>query len=255
MENSALKVVSGHQPVYLPWLGLFHKLSLCDHFVYMDTVQYLDGDWNNRNKLRTAQGWMWLSVPIDRRASGKMLNEIVLRGHESPGDKDFWQKQHWRSIEVNYRRAPFFDRYAEDLRPLYLEHVWPNLIDLCWAQFRLFSRWLGLDGIAVTRMTERVFNGKKDALVLDHCQQLAGNAIVFGSQGRSYVDTNIFTEASIKVYFQAYQHPTYSQLFNGFESGMSVIDLLFNHGDASQAILHSGNCSRLDLEDGKQWTN
>ena len=35
--------VSGHQPAYLPWLGLFHKLYLSDVFVYMDTVQFLQG--------------------------------------------------------------------------------------------------------------------------------------------------------------------------------------------------------------------
>ena len=48
-----MNIVSGHQPVYLPWLGLFHKISLCDKFVYMDTVQYLNNDWNNRNKIKT----------------------------------------------------------------------------------------------------------------------------------------------------------------------------------------------------------
>ena len=62
-------IISGHQPVYLPWLGLFHKLHLCDKFVFMDTVQYLDGDWNNRNKIRTANGSIMLTVPIDKQKS------------------------------------------------------------------------------------------------------------------------------------------------------------------------------------------
>ena len=62
-------IISGHQPVYLPWLGLFHKMMLCDIFVYMDTVQYLDGDWNNRNKIRTANSELLLSIPIDKKNS------------------------------------------------------------------------------------------------------------------------------------------------------------------------------------------
>ena len=60
-------IISGHQPCYLPWLGYFHKFSLCDKFVYMDTVQYLENDWNNRNKIKTPQGSHWLTVPIDRK--------------------------------------------------------------------------------------------------------------------------------------------------------------------------------------------
>jgi hypothetical protein len=43
----SIRIVTGHQPVYLPWLGLFHKISLADVFVLMDDVQYLVRDWNN----------------------------------------------------------------------------------------------------------------------------------------------------------------------------------------------------------------
>jgi hypothetical protein len=74
-----MKIISGHQPTYMPWLGLFHKLSLCDTFVYMDTVQYLEQDWNNRNKIRHSNGWGWLSVPIDRNNSdSSSLNKIFI---------------------------------------------------------------------------------------------------------------------------------------------------------------------------------
>ena len=73
-------IVSGHQPVYLPWLGLFHKLYLCDKFVFMDTVQYLDGDWNNRNKIRMPNGSLMLTVPIDRKKSkSKMVGRAIFQ--------------------------------------------------------------------------------------------------------------------------------------------------------------------------------
>ena len=71
-------IISGHQPTYLPWLGLFHKFSLCDKFVFMDTVKYLDGDWNNRNKIKTSQSPLYLTVPINK----KKCNIIAI---ERPG--------------------------------------------------------------------------------------------------------------------------------------------------------------------------
>jgi hypothetical protein len=247
-------IVSGHQPVYLPWLGLFHKLSLCDVFVYMDTVQYLENDWNNRNKIRTPQGWSWLTVPIDhRRSQGRMLDQIIIK-HDNSSDHNFWQLVHWRSLEANYRKAPFFDMYSEQLREMYLSTVWERLIDLCWAQFKLFCRWLGIEK-KIVRMSEYRFEGTKDRLVLDHCQKLAGDAVVFGSQGKNYVNTKLFTDKGIRVYFQEYRHPVYEQRFPGFESHMCILDLLFNRGDKSKDIVFSDNISYAALSEGSCWIN
>ena len=63
-------VISMHQPEHLPWLGFFHKMSLVELFVLMDTVQYTKQNWQNRNRLRTSTGFNWIIVPIitkDRR--------------------------------------------------------------------------------------------------------------------------------------------------------------------------------------------
>ena len=53
-------ILTAHQPVYLPWLGLFHKIALADLFISFDQVQYQPKDWNNRNKIKTPQGLIWL---------------------------------------------------------------------------------------------------------------------------------------------------------------------------------------------------
>tara|TARA_B100000700_G_C14963734_1_gene817828 strand:- start:618 stop:1373 length:756 start_codon:yes stop_codon:yes gene_type:complete len=247
-------IISGHQPCYLPWLGYFHKLSLCDTFVYMDTVQYLENDWNNRNKVRTPQGWHWLTVPLDRKKTqGKKLSQIIIRGHDNPNMKDFWQKIHWRTIEVNYIKTPYFHLYQEELRAMYLEKVWVNLVDLCWHQFKLFSKWLNLDHKKIVRMSEMEFEGEKDFLVLDHCLKLKGDQVVFGKHGRDYVNSSIFFEKGIKIYFQNYKHPKYKQRFRGFEPFMGIIDLLFNHGSDCFEILQSGNISYNNLLEQKYW--
>jgi len=247
-------IISGHQPVYLPWLGLFHKLSLCDCFVYMDTVQYLENDWNNRNKIRSPHGPMWLSIPINRKLStSQNLNDIVVFGFEKPTDKNFWQTVHWKSIEHNYKKATYFNDYAEDLCKLYKDIIWEKLVDVCWAQFKLFNKWLDLEDIKVIRMSEHTFEGKKDSLVLDHCLKLKADSVVFGKQGKNYVNYEIFKKHSINVFFQDYQHPTYSQKFPGFETSMSVIDLVFNHGPNSKDILLADNITKSALLTGKHW--
>ncbi len=249
-----MMIVSGHQPAYLPWLGYFHKLSLCDAFVYMDTVQYLENDWNNRNKIRTPEGWMWLTVPVDRKKTqGKMLDDIVIRGHEMPDSKDYWATSHWKSIESNYLKTPYFKQYRDELHALYFSKPWVRLIDLCWAQLLLFAKWLELDTKKIVRMSEISFEGKKSDLILDHCKKMGGNAVVFGTHGRDYVDKKTFKDAGIKLYFQNYQSPTYQQRFQGFESGMCILDLLFNCGNDSLAVLTSNNVTYEELKNGNHW--
>ncbi|MCK7503766.1 MAG: WbqC family protein [Desulfobacterales bacterium] len=57
-------IVAIHQPQYLPWLGYFDKMLKADVFCYLDTVQYKKNEWQNRNRIKTAQGWQWLTVPV-----------------------------------------------------------------------------------------------------------------------------------------------------------------------------------------------
>ncbi|MCB0335413.1 MAG: WbqC family protein [Bdellovibrionales bacterium] len=249
-----MRIISGHQPCYLPWLGLFHKLSLCDCFVFMDTVQYLEQDWNNRNKIRTSQGWQWLSIPVDRnRTKGKSLNQIYLQNLSSVSPKEFWQEKHWLSIVHNYGKSPFFSLYAEQFEQFYRGTLWDRLTDLCFEQLKFFLRILELDTIELVRMSEHHFAGSKDELILDHCLKLHGDAVVFGMHGKDYVRSEIFHEHGVQVYFQDYQHPVYTQKYPQFESHMALIDLLFNHGPESREILLRGNRTKEDLLTGRYW--
>jgi hypothetical protein len=247
-----MKVISGHQPVYLPWIGLFHKFHLCDEFVYMDTVQYLKQDWNNRNKIRTPHGSFMLIVPIDKKKSGSNLDEIYLKTGDLD-DKNFWQNQHLTNIKANYSKTPFFRELFPELENIYLNTIWEKLNDLCWAQFQLFVKFLGMEDKPIVKMSEVEFSGYKDELVLDHCLKLDGDHVVFGTHGRDYVDLDKFHSHGIKVYFQNYNHPVYRQKFEPFEPYMSAIDLFFNHGKVkSREFLLKDNITYTDLRNSTQ---
>src|SRR5438105_15772232 len=103
-------ILTAHQPVYLPWLGLFHKIALADLFVSYDQVQYLSYDWNNRNRVKTANGPVWLTVPVLRKGHlQKRICDLEI-SYARP-----WAQKHWRTIREAYGRAPYFDCYAEFL--------------------------------------------------------------------------------------------------------------------------------------------
>src|SRR3989338_11390189 len=107
MDNSIPKILSGHQPTYLPWLGLFHKALIADIWVFEDFVQYQPKDWYNRNYIKTPNGRMFLTVPVDlRKGSLKPIKEIKIDTTQK------WQQEHWKNIKFNYSKTKYFKPYA-----------------------------------------------------------------------------------------------------------------------------------------------
>lgn len=234
------KIITGHQPVYLPWLGLFHKISLADIFIFMDDAQYLIGDWNNRNKIKTPQGWMWLTVPVSlKKGSYQKINEIII-DNSKRGTKNDWQVKHWKSIECNYKRAKYFDKYADFFYDMYLQKQWDKLVALNEYQLKYFLEIFDIK-IDFYKSSELNFTQSKSDLILEHCKRFNADTCVVGCLGKDYIIEQDFIKNNIKLIFQNYIHPQYNQLWGNFISHLSVIDLLFNEGDNSKKIIMSNN--------------
>ena len=93
-------IASIHQPQFMPWLGYFHKIIKSDIFVFLDTVQFKKNEFQNRNKIKTAQGWMWLTVPVLYKYP-EHIDEVKINNRVD------WRKKHMRALEINYQKAPY----------------------------------------------------------------------------------------------------------------------------------------------------
>ena len=249
-------IISGHQPCYLPWLGVFHKLELCDVFVYMDTVQYLTNDWNNRNKVRVPDGAVWLTVPVEKhRSAGSNLDQVAIATGNGDHSRRNWQHRHWETIKRNYKKADYFSLYEAELEEMYLSTVWTNLVSFCWTQFNFFRKYFHQEQKTVVRMSEISFAGKKSDLILAHCLKFSADGVVLGANGRSYVNLEKFRGHNIRVHFQEYHHPVYGQRFPEFVPRLSALDLLLNHGPESRDILMKNNITYSELRTGQHWVS
>lgn len=223
-------ILAAHQPAYIPWLGLVDKIAQADTFVSFDRVQYLPKEFQNRNRIKTAHGPIWLTVPVHRKGYRvKPLNEILVN-NELP-----WRRRHWRSIQMAYGKAPFFDQYAHALEEFYA-FEWRRLADLNEAMLQWLLAELGVD-VTFLRASDHDFQGTKSELVLDMCRRLGATTYIFGALGRDYADVAAFEAAGVEVRFQDYQHPVYSQLHGAFVPNLSVLDLLLNCGPDSLRII------------------
>jgi hypothetical protein len=241
------QIISGHQPAYLPWLGLLHKASLADIFIFMDDVQYLERDWQNRNRIKVSDSSStWVTVPVDLKASGSRRICDILIKQEDCREKDKWNARHWRALQMSYGRAPYFSEYSEFFEGLFLDSNWERLVDLNLAILEKAFEWFDIDAQIVIGSKQN-FLKKKSDLVLEHGCRFNANIVVTGVLGRDYIDVASFEEKNIRVLFQDYQHPVYQQRFGSFLSHLSFIDLLFNCGPMSREIAFTGNVSREEL--------
>jgi hypothetical protein len=234
-------ILTAHQPVYLPWLGLFHKIALADQFCILNIVQYQTKDFNNRNKIKTQAGPIWLSVPVESKNHlSKTLTEIRIVNNG-------WNRKHFKSIEMAYRKAPYYSDYIGQIEHILLGRTYERLAELNFATLDFGLRGLGIS-VPIVTASDFAFQGKKSDLVLDMCKRLGAKTYIFGALGRDYADRSSFAQAGIDVRCQDYHHPVYPQLHGPFEPYMCILDLLFNVGPVSRHVLMSGNaCKASEL--------
>lgn len=227
------------QPEHLPWLGYFDKMARSDVFVFLDTVQFKRRYFENRNRVRTSSGSTWVTVPV--RAKGRYQQAI--RDVEIDTDRA-WQRPYWRTIEMNYRRAPYFPRYSAALEEIILGRSWTQLVDLNLALIRMGADAFGIGATCLNASALDV-TGKATGLLVSICRRLGARTYLSGISGRDYLDEDVFRAAGIAVEYQEFHHPVYQQLHVPFEPCMGFVDVLFNHGGEARSILSGHEIERL----------
>lgn len=233
-------ILTAHQTAYLPWLGLFHKIAISDACVYLDNVQFEKNSFTNRNKIKTASGPIWLTVPVlSKDHFNKTIKDLKI-----DNSKD-WKNSHFKSIYFNYKKAPYFNKYADFFEDTYKKE-WDFLSDLGDYMLRWFLKELKIN-VKYFKASELNFYEHKSELILEMCKKLGANLYVFGALGKDYAKEDEFAKEGIKIYFQDYKHPKYHQLWGNFLPYMSIIDLLFSCGDKSLEVLMEGNIKKEEL--------
>lgn len=233
-------ILTAHQPVYLPWLGLFHKIAMADLLISLNQVQYLRSDWNNRNKINTATGPIWLSVPVLHKGRFEKKYCDIQINNTLP-----WARKHWTAMKQNYGKAPYFAKYAGFFEDCYSRR-WETLVQLNEYMLKWFLETLGVK-TPCRLASDYDFQGKKASLLLDMCVKTGAGIFIFGAQGKNYADIDAFRQAGVEPVFQDYRHPQYPQTQPLFVPNLCIVDLLFNCGDESLGILMSGNIGRFAL--------
>ena len=229
-------IVSIMQPAYIPWLGYFDRIARSDvHVVLNDVTMDMNSKtkFTNRNKIRTQQGWAWLTVPVKSfsQSSKVLINQIEIAPNNN------WHEKHLKTLHFNYYNSAYFSRYFTYFESFY-EKRWVFLEPMLLDSTRFLLNKLQVNTPLISS-SELSVGSKKSNLILDICRKINATCYLSGPFGRYYLDKEAFEKAGIELQFHDYFHPTYEQSYDGFEPYMSILDLLFNHGDNSLEILKS----------------
>lgn len=221
------------QPTYLPWLGYFDLMDTADVFVILDTVQFEKQAWQQRNRIKAGKNQSkWLTVPVIQNL-GQSINAVRINNSEP------WRRKHWGTIEQYYKRASCWKLYSDGLSTIYSGN-WDYILELNLTLIKFLKEQLGIK-TELIRASQLPVSGEKVSLLTNICHYLNADVYLSPVRAASYIEQdNIFVSEGVSLLYHQYEHPVYKQLFDGFISHMSVVDLLLNEGAKSLQIIRSG---------------
>lgn len=171
--------------------------------VYIDAQERFVKQTNrSRCKIATANGVQTLSVPLTYN-NGDVITDVRISDHNN------WRHLHWQALSSAYGSSPFFEYYADDIRPFF-NPDWEFLYD--------YNRDITL------KMCELI--GINPDIRGKGVQPLEEEKIHFVRTSHPIQQEN---EPALREYYQVFRHR------HGFIADLSILDLLFNMGP--EAIL------------------
>lgn len=224
--------LAAHQPQYLPWLGYFDKMDRVDRFVLLDVVQYKKNEWQNRNRIRTRDGWQWLTVPVHYRFP-MSIREVRLDDQGTT-----WRRKHREALRTHYGRSPHRCAALPGLEAI-LEETHASLAHLSARTVRFLAELLGVRTPIVLASEVPGLPEGADQRLIALCRHFGCSEYLAGAGGAAYMSIEAWRAAGIAVEFQDFRHPVYPQSYPGFEPHLSALDLVCNCGPGSIARIRA----------------
>jgi len=206
MHNQSV-LIESH---YLPSLEFFCAIYPYQNIVLEVNEHFIKQSFRNRCFINTAQGKKMLTVPLAERHGKILLKDVLIE------DGMRWRNNHWRTIESAYRKAPFYDYYADELKEiLYTNHQ--HLLALNKDLLSFCLRHIGLQKNISETLTYEISPNEN---IVDLRSVIS--------------DRKLFNERSF------YQPKNYYQVFgNEFVANLSFVDLLLCEGPRSREIIEA----------------
>ena len=199
------------QTTYFGPVQWYQKLKRYDHCVIEQYDSYQKQTYRNRCVIATANGLQALTVPVDH--SPLTIDHVQCKDLRI-SDHNQWRRVHWNALQSAYSESPFFEYYADDIRPFF-EQKYEFLIDF----------------------NEAIRQKMCELLDIETSVSYSSGFMVQGSgfrvQGSGFKDFREVIHAKHPQDDPEFQPRSYWQVFQhryGFQPNLSILDLLFCMG-------------------------
>ncbi|MES3628667.1 MAG: WbqC family protein [Longimonas sp.] len=217
---------------YFPPLHSVALMAAVDRVVWADTWPYRRQTRQNRSKLRNPNGWQWISLPMWSHQHGRPAREVQVDGNVP------WHERHWRAFMYNYRSTMYFEYFEDDFKPFFdtppqaLQPIAESTTRITCAFAQVETPFVRASELGAD--TLNAIQAETGAANLWIAHEHASQLGIATDDGASSAEGDLCTV------LPPYDHPTYRQNFEGFESGMGAIDCLFNYGPEAIRIMTDG---------------
>ncbi|WP_143764323.1 WbqC family protein [Cognaticolwellia mytili] len=232
------------QPTFIPWVGYFDLIDTADKFIFYDDVQFTKQSWQCRNRIKTANGITWLTVPLKKHALAERINQVEINNSRP------WISKLLKTLFYNYQKAPFFKEVYSFIEEIFRHREYLLLSELTIEIILAVVSKLEIKTDVQLSSSLATLDGGRNGNLVNICQELKCSNYLSPKGSSVYIESEksggIFAEHDINLQYQNYTHPEYTQNYGVFEPYMSVIDLLFYEGfQRSMDIIRSGRGTNL----------
>ncbi len=215
------------QPTFMPWVGYFDLIDSVDKFVFLDSVQLARRSWQVRNKIKTNQGELYITLPIEKskHRNEQMINSAKISNFE-------WVDKSLKTVEINYKKASYFDEVYPFIRNL-LQSKKEILSDFNSHIILEISKKIGIQ-TEFLYSSKLLCQGVKDELLSDICLKIGADKYLSPQGSAVYIEEKnsggAFFTKKIELYYHDYKPVKYPQLHRDFIPYLGIFDLLLNVG-------------------------
>ncbi len=228
-----MKKIAILQSNYIPWKGYFDIIGSVDEFIIYDEMQYTKNDWRNRNKIKTTNGLIWLTIPVKIEKLNQKINETKIADNK-------WYIKHKNSLQTNYGKATKFKECKDFIFNIYEQASRLDYIsEINYTFLNEINKFLKISTKISFSTDYNIGDGKTERLI-NICKQSNSNIYLSGPSAKNYIDEALFTKNNINLeWFDYIGYKEYEQLHPPFEHGVSILDLIFNTGEDAYKYLKS----------------
>ncbi len=223
------------QPYVFPYLGYFQLINSVDRFVVYDDVTFIKQGWINRNNILVNNRSYLFSVPLERQSSFTKIKDIRI----SSKHYDRWKDKFYKTVEQNYKRAPFFEDAFKLLHVVLEGSEHDFLISkLAISSLKSINKYLDLKVEFVNSSSDyNNSNLSGQERVMDICMKEAATQYVNPISGAGLYSKEDFRMKNLDLYFIKPQSIVYDQMNNEFIPWLSIIDVIMFNSVEQVALL------------------